>query len=258
VPLAMTCVAALTATLLKAQDTQAGQTLYQSNCAGCHGLDGRGGEHAPDIATSAKVRQLTAEDLIRIIRNGISGSAMPSFATRLSQDQNAVIARYLRRLQGFGQIPAVAGDPERGRDLFFGKAGCSECHMAAGAGGFLAHDLSSYGGTHSPQEIREAILDPSRTADPRRSMATVTAGDGREYTGVIRNEDNWSLQVQGTDGAFYLFQKPELVKIARDTSTLMPADYGSKLSPREIDDLIRFLGGVAENQPKSATENSKR
>jgi cytochrome c oxidase cbb3-type subunit 3 len=33
-----------------------GAAIFASNCAGCHGADGRGGEHAPNIATTPEVQ----------------------------------------------------------------------------------------------------------------------------------------------------------------------------------------------------------
>ena len=36
-----------------------GLETFRSRCAACHGLDGRGGEHAPDIVTNPKVRELS-------------------------------------------------------------------------------------------------------------------------------------------------------------------------------------------------------
>src|ERR1700677_4023025 len=44
-----------------------GKQVFESRCAGCHGLDGRGGERAPDIASSEKTQRRSDEDLSRII-----------------------------------------------------------------------------------------------------------------------------------------------------------------------------------------------
>ena len=45
-----------------------GSALFSSNCASCHGADGRGGEHAPDIATASDVQRLADQNLIDIIK----------------------------------------------------------------------------------------------------------------------------------------------------------------------------------------------
>jgi len=239
------------------QAQQAGQALYQSNCAGCHGLDGRGGEHAPDIATVQRVQQLTERDLFRIIRDGVPASGMPAFGSRLNREQLSTVSGYLRSLQGERRTAPLPGNPARGRDLFFKQAGCSECHMAGGEGGFIAGDLSSHSRGHSIEQIRESILNPNNNLDPPHPLATVVTKNGQQYTGVIRNEDNFSLQLEGRDGVFHLLDKVTLVSIKREKRSFMPANYGSKLSPADVNDLISFLMQIAASQPKQTEDNSE-
>ncbi|HEX3684038.1 MAG TPA: c-type cytochrome [Bryobacteraceae bacterium] len=239
------------------QGQQSGQAVYQTNCAGCHGLDGRGGEHAPDIATVQRLQRLTRAELLRTIRNGVPGSGMPAFGARLTHGQLTAVAGYLRSLQGAQTSVPLPGNPDTGRGLFFNKAGCSACHMADGQGGFLADDLSSYAATHSIEQIREAILNPNNNLDPRHAFAAVATNDGRQYTGVIRNEDSFSLQLQSRDGAFHLFEKSSLADIKRERRSIMPANYGSTLSPQDLDDLIGYLLRIASTQPKQTEDNSE-
>src|SRR5580693_10510401 len=47
-----------------------GRQMFESACAGCHGLDGRGGERGPDIATRQQVVQLTDAGIMEILRGG--------------------------------------------------------------------------------------------------------------------------------------------------------------------------------------------
>src|SRR5437762_581567 len=86
--------------------------------------------------------------------------------------------------QLFAQQP---GDPKRGKTLFFGKAGCSQCHMIDGEGGFMGSDLSRYGHDHSGNEIRSAIMDPNKNLDARLRTVLVTTTEGNTVTGIARN-----------------------------------------------------------------------
>jgi cytochrome c oxidase cbb3-type subunit III len=169
------------------------------------------------------------------------------------------VLRYLRKLQGKGGSLAVLGNPQRGKAVFFGKAGCSECHIINGTGGFLGSDLSAYGLTLSAAEIRGAIANPSSEVDLRRRTVAVTLPDGRTLSGLARNEDNFSLQLQALDGTFHLLRKSEVERIEVLPKPLMPADYGSTLLPAELDDLVSFLMTVARkgSSPK-ATESRKQ
>ena len=138
-----------------------GKRIFSTTCAACHGLDGRGGERGPDIAGKLEVQRLSDQDLLRIVQDGRAGTGMPSFGSLGSVQVQAVV-RYLRNLQG--QIPAekMPGDPALGKALFFGKAACSQCHMAKGEGGFIAADLTRYAGLQSADNIRGAITDPNK------------------------------------------------------------------------------------------------
>jgi putative heme-binding domain-containing protein len=204
-------------------------------------LDGRGGERAPDLAMRASALRRSDAELFQIIQSGIPARGMPSFGTMDSSRIHQLVS-YLRLLQGKNGGVTVSGDPQHGKALFFGKARCSECHMIEGAGGFIAEDLSVYGRTRAPEEIRAAItMKQNKTKGTAESLTTVTTRNGQTFSGVLRNEDNFSVQLQTLDGAFHLFTKAEVQSLARSSDPLMPSNYGSALSPKEIDDLISFL-----------------
>jgi cytochrome c oxidase cbb3-type subunit 3 len=215
-----------------------GKQVFESRCAGCHGLDGRGGERAPDIALNRKTQQRSDDELAQIVRRGLPETGMPPFASLGSNVKNVVA--YLRQLQGKNESARFPGNARKGRELFYGKARCSECHAVAGSGGFIASELSGFGGNRSPDEIRQAIIKPTSTNRLGGKMI-VQMRDGREYAGVVRNEDNFSLQLQSLEGDFQLFQKSELSSFSRQPDSLMPADYAATLNRDELNDLISFL-----------------
>ena len=214
---------------------------FEKTCAGCHGLDGRGGERGPDIATRQEVVRRTDAQLFKTVHDGISASGMPSFAS-LGTPQLTALVSYLRSLQGKGPNAKVPGNPKAGQTLFFGAARCSECHMVQGKGGFIGPDLSVYAAASSTNEIEKAIVSPGGR-DPSRSrgVVTITLHDGRHLEGVVRNEDNFSVQIQSVDGGFHLVQKSEVREITRLKDSLMPTDYGKTLSPSQLDDLVGYL-----------------
>ena len=226
---------------------QPGEQLFSSRCAGCHGLDGRGGEHAPNIATNENVQHLADTDLAHIVRNGIPAGGMPEFGLSFNDSQIKEVVRYLRVLQGRDQTVKVAGDAMKGRALFFGRAGCSECHMMKGQGGFLGADLSGYGRSHSTAQIRDSILNTDKNRDPRHGTIIVTTRSGKKFTGIIRNEDNFSVQMQTRDGAFHFFDKADVVRIEHPAASLMP-QYQSRLTKTELDDLISYLARSATSE----------
>ena len=219
-----------------------GARIFESRCAGCHGLDGHGTERGPNIASTENAQRQSDAALRRTIRHGIAGTGMPAFST-LSDGETQSVVSYLRRLQGSREISGTGGTAQTGQSLFFGKARCAECHSVGGQGGFIASDLSGFGRTHSALEIRRVILSPGEVGK-RGDLTKVKARDGREFSGLVRNEDNFSLQLQTLDGSFEFFVKSEIAGIQR-AGPLMPADYGSKLSGAELTDLVAFLARVS-------------
>jgi cytochrome c oxidase cbb3-type subunit 3 len=215
-----------------------GKQVFAATCAGCHGLDGRGAERAPNIVENPKVQQLSDAQIAHIVENGIPGTGMPAFHSLDSSDVNAVVA-YLRTLQGTKRTLKLPGDPVRGETAFFGKAGCSGCHMVAGKGGFIASDLSGYARTHAMDQIRSAVTTPS--GDQQSRLVTARIRGGGEVVGRIRNEDNFSVQLQTLDGVFHFVTKSNLEGLQYASQTLMPSDYSSTLSPAELNDVISYL-----------------
>jgi putative heme-binding domain-containing protein len=234
-----------------------GRQDFESRCASCHGLDGRGGERAPDVATRAGVQRRSDADLFKIILRGMPAAGMPSFATLESSRINALVS-YLRLLQGKTGGSKVAGDPQKGKTLFYGKARCADCHMMEGAGGFIASDLSLFGRTRAPEEIRDAITQPSRESGTSRGVLAVTTHDGQNFSGVLRNEDNFSLQLQTLDGVFRMLVKSDVTNVAHQADPLMPSDYGLSLNRGEIDDLISYMVTAARSGPSDTSSRTKR
>jgi cytochrome c oxidase cbb3-type subunit 3 len=227
-----------------------GRKTFESVCATCHGLDGRGGERGPDIATRAEVQQLSDEETLHVLQTGMPAAGMPAFGALGAPKINAVMA-YLRVLQGGGKASLILGDAQRGKLRFFGKARCADCHMISGLGGFIGADLTSYGSNRSALEIRTAIADPNKDLEPRERTVLVTTREGRQFTGIARNEDNFSLQLQSLDGTFHLFSKKDLEHFEYLPKSFMPSNYGSVLSATELDDLVSYLVSVARAAKQS-------
>ena len=181
---------------------------------------------------------------------------MPAFHSLKNPEIHELVA-YVRTLQGEKKITVLPGNPEQGKTLFSGKAGCSECHMLAGQGGFIASDLSDYARVHPVDQIRSAIINPESNNRQVR-LVTATLRSGEEFVGRVRDEDNFSVQLQTLDGTFHFLSKAEIAAMDSASQSLMPSDYGSLLDSRELNDLISYLMSVAGTTeaatPKKAEE----
>jgi cytochrome c oxidase cbb3-type subunit 3 len=216
------------------------QLLFGSICASCHGLNARGGERGPDIATRPEVTRKSDAELKEILRDGRTSAGMPGFDS-LGPEKLSELVAYLRVLQRRGSVSSLPGDPSRGKDLFLGKAKCSECHLASGQGGFSASDLTSYAARLGVEEVRERVVHPDKGLDPRKGTVEVVLRDSSKLSGLVRNEDNFSLQVQSADGVFHLLNKSDIRTQAYTGKSGMPTDYGSTLSAAEVNDIVSYL-----------------
>jgi mono/diheme cytochrome c family protein len=79
---------------------EAGRTLFQQTCQGCHGAEARG-DRAPSLASGSFPHGADDGQIFLNIRAGIRGTQMPSFA-RLSSDQIWQLVTYLRSLAPAG------------------------------------------------------------------------------------------------------------------------------------------------------------
>ena len=238
-------------------DSSRAQQSFAKKCAGCHGLDGKGAERAPDIVMSPKVRQFTDEQLFQILQNGVPNTSMPSF-DYLGDDLLRALVQHLRSLQGDRAVTPLPGNAQRGKELYFGKGECSHCHMVQGQGGFFGSDLTAYAAGRSPEAVHDAIVFPNRDLDPRRRTVVATLPDGKSFKGLAENEDNFSIQLLTADGTLLLLSKSSLAKLAHRDVSPMPADYGKRLSPAEIEDLVSFLSSKAGHGSQSELNRRKR
>ena len=165
---------------------------------------------------------------------------MPAFHS-LSARQVRAVVDYLRSLQGKAEGRVLPGDPKRGKEIFFGKGDCSACHTISGQGGFLGPDLTEHGATSSVDAIRDEIVKAPRVPPIGYRTAVLTTESGEHLEGLVRNEDNFSVQLQTKDGNFHFFKKTDLQSFDRQDGSLMPADYRNRLTGDELNDLASYL-----------------
>jgi putative heme-binding domain-containing protein len=167
------------------------------------------------------------------------------------------LVRHLRTLQGENAESSLPGSAATGKSLFFGKAGCAECHMVNGSGGFIASDLSAYGRAKAVAQIRSAIVNPAEISQERGRIVVVTRNDGQTFTGIARNEDNFSLQLQTKDGGFHFFEKSSLRDLEHRAESLMPSDYATRLNAQEVNDVISYLMSVARSTQPNKVDRKR-
>jgi alcohol dehydrogenase (cytochrome c) len=75
---------------------KAGQQVFATRCASCHGTKATGGEFAPSIVDRVPLR--SDEDLVTLLHNGLPSSGMPAFPDIVGQERANLIS-FLRTLK---------------------------------------------------------------------------------------------------------------------------------------------------------------
>ncbi|HEY6183428.1 MAG TPA: c-type cytochrome [Terriglobales bacterium] len=224
----------------------AGRALYNSTCTDCHGVDGGPGARAPELGGNRRYFRLSEASIFDTIKNGIHGTAMPSFSN-LSDDDIWRIVVYIRNLRGTAVDSNVPGNLENGVAIFSGKGGCQSCHMIRGKGGTIGPDLSSIGGLVTLKRIQEVLTQDTAIPIGYRPVK-VTTQTGEVVEGVARNEDGFSIQILDQQNTLHLYDKSELKEITYGKKSLMPHNYDKVLTAGEFQDLLAMLSRQARTK----------
>jgi alcohol dehydrogenase (cytochrome c) len=235
-----------------------GKQEYLARCAGCHGEDGTGGGHGPNVVDVRRPRATSEEALRELIRKGIPEAGMPAFP--LPDVELNAIATFFMTLKTPAGAPtansqAVAGDVAAGERFFAGKGNCTSCHMIRGRGGILGPDLSNVGRDRTVAQIEQALRDPGtlqasgaalrggRGGGASYRAVTVKLRNGQSLRGIAKNESAFDLQLLGTDAKLHLLLKDDVAEIVREKS-LMPK---TEATATETRDLMAYLSRLADN-----------
>lgn len=238
---------------------KAGEYEFRINCALCHGLGAHGGGRGPDLTRANKKHVHSDEEMFQVISNGIPGTVMPANGTNgqgvgMTDEEIWQIITYIRSVEV--KAPAQpAGRAAHGKELFYGDANCSLCHMVEGKGGRLGPELTAVGGSRTREAIIDSVRHPSRrlawgltesTKEFPQEYETirVVTADGKEIKGVALNEDNFSVQMMDASEQIYLLEKDKLRSFNKTRESMMPTYNPDVLNDKDLEDIVAYLISV--------------
>jgi len=225
------------------QAAEAGKYHFRINCAMCHGLGARGGGRGPDLSRAKKKHGSSDAEMFRTIHDGVPGTDMPAAMGSIGVEMKDLeiwqVITYLRSIEV--KTPAPTGDAAHGKELFYGSAGCSKCHMVEGKGGRLGPDLTGTGSSRSLASIVDSIRDPSKQLAAGYQTVAVVTADGHHARGFIMNEDLFSVQMMDTSERVLLLEKDKLRSFEKSSVSLMPPYDPAALSEKDLNDILAFL-----------------
>ena len=221
-----------------AQAIAVGDALFHERCAVCHGQEAQGGM-AVNLTSSRSARRGDESRFFTVIRDGIPGTDMPPNAD-FSNEQIWQVVSYLRALSLPGQQAPVEGDPNAGRAIFH-QVGCIGCHVVEGAGGFLGPPLDSISTRKTSEQIRSDVLDPSSSLAEGFETVVAETHSGARIEGILKNENPFTVLVLTESGAVRSLRRDQLRAVAKPNRSRMPADFGKRLAPDSLQNLLAFL-----------------
>ena len=144
--------------------------LYGTNCAGCHGTDGRLGASRP-LNDPVYLALVPRERVRRVIADGVSGTLQPGFGaaaggTLTDAQIDALVGGIFDKwgksakidVAGLPPYATAAGDAARGQAVF--ATACAACHGPEGKGGPKGGAVadSSYLALVSDQYLRTTVI----------------------------------------------------------------------------------------------------
>ena len=134
---------------------KAGERLYVTYCAVCHGSDARGATGFPNLRDNDWLYGGSPEQIEATLLHGRSG-VMPAWVTSLGEEGIDQVASYVMSIAGRDVDKASAEAGKAKYDMF-----CVGCHMPGGTGNQalgapnLTNNIWLYGG--SPRAIKETL-----------------------------------------------------------------------------------------------------
>ena len=251
-----------------------GAKLYETNCAGCHGVSARGGVGAPDLIRSSLVLDDEKGILIApVLRNGRPDAGMPK--PNLTEAEIGDVIAWLhvqtfaaghRTTYAFKDV--LTGDAKKGEAYF--ATTCSGCHSAGG-------DLKGIGSRYDAFALQARWLQPrggrgggrggrGEGAGSARGAVTVTVtlASGQKVSGTLDRADDFSVSLHDASGEYHSFTrdgdspkvevhdplKPQGQSWPAKTGSLRPS-HRRRFSQVPAAEELGRLGGVVMQYPAS-------
>jgi cytochrome c oxidase cbb3-type subunit III len=217
----------------------AGGSLFQQNCAFCHGRDAGGGETGPDLTRSKLVTSDVGGDKIGdVVLHGRPDKGMPAFP--FSSEQIANLAAFIHSQQtkamaqsgkrkGVDVSDLQTGNVEAGKAYFNGPGGCATCHSPTG-------DLAGIASRYEGLQLEERMLYPKDV----KSKVTVTLPSGEKVSGTLEYQDEFTVALRDAAGTYRSWPTSE-VKFTVDAPVEAHVALFSKYTDADIHNLMAYI-----------------
>ena len=141
------------------------------------------------------------------------------------------------------------GRPEDGRAVVLNSTAgaCLRCHIVRDKGGNVGPELNGIGKRYDRRTILESIVTPNAKIAEGFQSVVLGLKDGTVVAGVLRKESPEEVLVMTAEAKLVAVPAKEIEERAKGISA-MPADLATKLTKREIRDVVEFLSRLKEKE----------
>jgi cytochrome c oxidase cbb3-type subunit III len=217
----------------------AGGSLFQQNCAFCHGRDAGGGETGPDLTRSKLVSADVGGDKIGdVVLHGRVDKGMPAF--QFTPEQVTQVAAFIHAQQtkamsqsgkrkGVDVADLQTGNVEAGKAYFNGAGGCATCHSPTG-------DLAGIASRYEGLQLEERMLYPKDV----KNKVTVTLPSGEAVAGTLEYLDEFTVGLKDAAGT-YRSWPVSTVKVKVDAPVEAHVALFPKYTDADIHNLMAYI-----------------
>jgi cytochrome c oxidase cbb3-type subunit III len=217
----------------------AGGSLFQQNCAFCHGRDAGGGETGPDLTRSKlAIADVGGDKIGDVVLHGRPEKGMPAF--NFSSEQITNLAAFIHSQQtkamaqnghrkGVDVADLQTGNVEAGKAYFNGPGGCATCHSPTG-------DLAGVATRFEGLQLEERMLYPKDVTN----KVTVTLPSGETVSGKLAYLDEFTVALRDATGTYRSWRVND-VKVKVDAPVEAHVALFSKYTDADIHNLMAYI-----------------
>ncbi len=138
------------------------------------------------------------------------------------------------------EIAKLDGDPEKGRELYFGRAVCATCHMHGTEGRDIGPNMTEIGGRYDRSAILDSIINPSAAIAFGYESVIIETVDGQSLSGFVLGDGD-TLILKDVGGQQHALPKDQIRTRQKLGQSIMPAGDALGLSADDLADLVAFL-----------------
>ena len=145
------------------------------------------------------------------------------------------------------QLASLKGNIGAGKELFEGKATCSNCHIVNQLGKNVGPDLSEIGSKLSREAMYTAILDPSAGISHNYENFSVLTLDGQVISGLKVSETDQVIVIRTADAVDRRIPKTEVDVVKKSDKSIMPENLHHSFDQKGLIDLVEYMTSLTKS-----------